>query len=233
MELQLVLYDTNEIQYTVKPEELRFTKAFYGGIDLEMSYFLPCSLDTDYLYVGYGQRAELWYGLIRLFLAEQREIEEVRRGTTEGITGRCLGYWAFLDDFCYGEKGKIWCDTRYDQWEIAWKAQHTDYRPRHFDFDQTQHLYLAQEAGEANTDNKYGGLFYRCPYDEIKRVTFDYEAGCLDDNKFSQQLISYDIDWGNANTEWSRLNTGSGSEDITLSTARPILVFRVLDTGRT
>jgi len=229
-DLALLLYDKNDIAHSVVPERLRFTKDFFGGIDVEMSFFLPRSLHLDYPEIGHGQKAELWYGWERKFLGEQRLVNESKQGGKEGFDIRCFGYRVFLEDFGYGGKGKLWCDTRYSEWRPARKADHNDYRSSTRQLDRNNRLQILYAEGAVVYQNKkYGGYVYECGYDEVKRITFDYELQC--DINFLAELVSYNASFGAKNIEWSKTADGTGSADVTLSTERPIIVFRARDTS--
>lgn len=231
--LMLALYDKNNLQYTFRldrneAERLRFTKSFYGGMDVEMSFFLPCSLNVDYPYIGYGQKAELWYGLTRIFLTEQREIEESKEGDTEGINVRCVGYRVFLDDYCYGGKGKLWVDTRYEKWKETTSKEVSTRNPERYRMDMQNRLFIAPVKNEnfGNTDN-FGQLGALWHYGNVKRVTFDYNIDLQASNgNWIARLRASDADWGWHELLWDKSGvTESGSEDITLTPARPRLLF--------
>lgn len=227
----LALYDDNDNQTIASPQNLRFTKHFQGGIDVEMSFFLPRSLDFDYAEIGQGQKAELWYGLTRVFLGVQREIAHARQGNSEGFNIRCVGYKAYLEDFCYGGKGKLWCDTRYSEWRVVRKEDNNAYRPKGLKMDRNDRIYIEWPDHANRAADRWGGYAYICPYDNVERVTFDWEIFCLEDERFVARLRSYDSDFDNVNWLWGHKTPGSGSKDITLSTPRPVIIFAIKDWG--
>lgn len=232
--LIISLYDRNGIQYNFNADgrDLRFTKSLYGGEDILMSLRLAKSLEIDHPEVGYGQRAELWYGIDRRFLGEQREIEEVRQGDQEYIDIRCAGYWVILDDYTYGEKGKLWADTRYEVWEPTTQDIYSVRAPDRNRLDTNERLYLAPQVGESFGSPNYnsGALHYRCPFDNVARVTFDYDV--MVPGSWKVHLIRWPLDWSASVEEW--LKTGVhevGSANITLTAERPIIEFVIYYNG--
>jgi len=233
-DLQLVLYDAQGVAYTEHPQGLRFTKSFFGGEDVELSFFLPLCLDYDYPHIGSGQKAELYSGLHRVFLGVQREIEESRSSSAEGFQVRCGGYKVYLEDYNYGEKGKLWVDTRYPVWRVVEEADVAGTVPDFFRMDRNDRLYISLPVNASvHATGYYGGYAYVCPYDNIKRVSFDYEI--VGGAKTSVELYSYDDGFTSGALLWSDAGLTedpyNDSGNVVLSTERPIVAFFFKDWG--
>ena len=229
--ITLALYDTAGIQYIAEPQQLRFTKSFYGGIDVEMSFFLARPAMFDYPEIGHGQKVELWHGMTRKFLGVQREISVSKSEGQEGFNVRCMGYNTYLRDFSYGGKGKLWAENRYSEFRPVTAQENAQYRTQNVELGRDDRLIITLHKKVTPKPDKFYGLYYECPFDNIKKVSFSYEAQCLNDGKFLQRLFSYADGFTSRNAEWDNSTPGSGDVVATLSTERPIIVFAARDWG--
>jgi len=223
--LTIEITDQNGIQWRPAHRNMRFAKSFFGGEDIWLAFVLDRSGDLDYPDVAYGNDVILRNGLAPRFAGEIRQIES----DLETVTVKVLGRFVYLDDYGYGGMGKLWCDSRYGRWKFATYDEmgSTDYRPERYQQDNQNRLYIAARKGESfgNAPWVRSGWYYKIPYDNVKRISFDYWTA-LDVN-WVVDLLACAADWTGCATLWSRTASGIGVKDITLGPERPNLIFRL------
>jgi hypothetical protein len=229
--MNIEIYDANGIQYRPAVRKPVFTKAWQGGEDLTFGFILDRSTDRDWPDVGYGYQVVLRNGLTALWAGRVRHIDQDVE--TIGITA--LGNWIYLDDYVYigggatpGTWGRVWSDTRFGRWKQSnnnMGPPFTTMFPEKAEGDNQNRLYLAPRKNEAfgNAPWIRGGWYYSSPYDDIKRIKFNYDVTVL--ANWQIRLVSYIAGWGGANVEWTQAATAAGAQDITLANARPNLIF--------
>ena len=213
----LELYDANGIQYRPGYRNLKFAKTAFGGEDLWMTFVLDRTSALDYPDIAYGNDVVYRRRLTPIFVGEMRQIEQ----DLETITVKALGSWIHLDDNSYGGQGKLWCDTRWGKWKECNQLDNAVFTPERYQMDTNNRIYIAPRKNERFSAFYTGAFKYLCPYDKIKRITFNYDF--VDPDNWAFQLWSMELDrsaWAN---EWSLVATGAGAADITLATERPRL----------
>jgi len=232
--LVIEITDQNGIQWRPPFRNLRFTKTFYGGEDLLMVFVLDRAGDLDYPDVAYGNDVILRNGLAPRFAGEIRQIES----DLETVTVKVLGRFVYLDDYGYEGMGKLWCDSRYGRWKPITDADLANHTPEKYLMDAQNRVYIAVRKDEDYGNNiDMGAYYYWCPYDNIERVSFDYDAKVWDAGQGANwifELISADAAFGAQNVEWTMGGGGalpaqdaSGVKDVTLDTPRPLIMFRL------
>jgi len=228
--MQLETYDTSGQQFLPPYRGLRFDKLAEGGEDMSLGFVLDRSSRTNWPDVGYGYEVTLRNGLTPLWNGHMRHIEQDR----ETITVTALGNWTHLDDLTYigggapaGTIGRLWCDTRYGKWKPGTDDHLVAYTPERYQFDQQNRLYIAPRKGEnfGPAGTAHGALYYLVLYDDVQRVTFDYDF--VDPGNWVGRLNSFDAAWGLFATEWTIAATGAAAFDRTLPNARAILIFEM------
>jgi len=226
--MNLEVYDNDGQQFLPAYRGLRFDKLAEGGEDVSLGFVLDRSSRTDWPEVGYGYGVTLRNGLTPLWDGHMRHIEQDR----ETITVTALGNWTHLNDLTYiggtapvGTIGRLWSDTRYGKWKPTIPDLLAGHTPERYQFDQQNRLYIAPRKNEnfGPVGTAHGGLYYLTLYDDVKRVTFNYDF--VDPNNWVGRLGSMNAAWGLYNAEWTIAATGAGAQDITLANARAIVAF--------
>ena len=230
--MQLEIYSTSGQQFLPAYRGLRFDKVAEGGEDMALGFILDRSSSHDWPDVGYGYGVTLRNGLTPLWDGHMRHIEQ----DTETITVTALGNWTHLNDLTYiggaptpGTIGRLWSDTRYGKWKPVTNqlTGSTVYFPERGQFDIQSRVYIAPRKNErfGNAPWEYLAAYYQSLYDDIKRVTFNFDVALA--ANWVVRLVSYTAAWGAANVEWTRNVTGVGVIDVTFANARPNLVFDI------
>jgi len=227
--LSLELYDGNGIQYLPLFRNLRFAKTFYGGEDLWMTFVLDRSPHLDYPDVAYGNDVILRDGLAERFVGEMRQIDQ----DVETVTVKALGNWVYLDDYGYGGMGKLWVDTRYGRWkpvtdDVPVVGANRD--PERYEIDTQDRLWIAPRRDELCGNAQRGALYYYCPYDNIKRVTFTVAVAGF--AGWDALLTARTAAWAFVETVWQHSIDGVGAFNRTIVTESPILELHIWGPGR-
>ena len=227
--LALEIYDGNDIQYRPGFWGLRIAKRFEKGEDHWLAFNLPYSANLDYPEIAYDNEVIARRGLTPVWIGRMRKVEQ-RKEAQEYMTVRCFGNWVFLDDFSYDDKGKLWVDTRYNDWEPGTDQHLAGLSPERYRMDTQDRLFIAPVKDENFGQNTNGGVLSASwRYDEVKRITFDYDIDLEASNGDWTLIVqSADDDFTNRTTLWTQTGvTTSGSQDITLGTERARLLFHL------
>jgi len=198
-------------------ENIHFTTAYPGGIYIDASFFVPRDV-TRALPFKHAQRVVIHNGPT---LVWEGWIADVIYDFTqrEGIGVQCLGYIAILNT---RYKYNRIIDRRFQSNIFgAWYVEDAQANDKcTFDFTDRLRLEPKPEAWALNER-----AYFRWASDggsAAKRVKFDYE---LQEGAQAWELELYDVT--NAVSLWSVTASGTGSQDITLSTAAGRIEFRL------
>lgn len=228
--IHLEVYDKSGMQYLPAARSLRFDKAMEGGEDVSCGFVLDRSGRVDWPDVGYGYEVVLREDLKPIWAGHMRHIEQ----DVDTITVTALGNWVHLHDLTYigggatpGTIGRLWSDTRYERWKPATDDLIAGRTPERYEFDQQNRLFIAPRKGEnfGPIGTAHGGLYYLTLYDDVKRITFNYNF--VNPSNWVGWLRSFNAGWGAGNTEWTIAVTGAGAQNIVLVNARAILLFEM------
>lgn len=199
-----------------RAEQIRFGTCYPGGISDTFSCFIPCDVSRripirwcQTLIVRNGLTL-VWEGLITNIT--------LTIGAVQGITLEAVGFWQ-LADVKY--KYNRWIDRRY-QSDIygVWFIKTNATAPDKCTYDQDSRLsFVPKDVAWSN--NEYAAFEYVTNgSSNIKRVVFDYDFA---EAAQAWELRLYDVT--NTAALWTQATSGTGTQDITLSTSSAYLRF--------
>ena len=197
---------------------VRFDTLYPGGLYGSFSCFVPRRI-TNAWQVRHGQKLQVYNGLILVWEGRITALAP-SVGDGEGVRVTALGYWG--DVLMMRKLRKPWVDTRIGQEVWVWAAKDARYTASEIcGFDRLNRLRFEPTATQF-VNNDLSAFYYYAPTGQtIKRVTcsYDFQEGA---QAWELGLNAYESAHENL---WLVNTSGTGTQDVTLATPRPIIYF--------
>ena len=172
--------------------------------------FLADETPTVYLTAG---SLEIWKG----------RLEDVAH-TVDGIRWTAYGTFRYYSDKLIS---KIYSTQDISKLVQCTEDMQSAFLSASYKMDKNDRIYIALQKNAAYGNGiDVGAWVFYAPHlrDAVKRVEFDYDISLP--TNWKGEVISYAEGFASANVEHTITTSGSGAATVTLTTARPLIVFR-------
>ena len=206
------LSDSVDVKMTTGPHGFESLSGFWPAFgELAEAFFLGMSTMTVYLKAG---PYTVWKG----------RMEDMSH-RPDGVKWTAYGPFRYFSDKIIT---RVFSTQDISGLVQATEDEISDHVPHSFVFDKNDRIFIGLKKNTQYVNGDSGGWIYYAPHlkDTIKRVLIDYDV-VVPNSNWHAHVYSYAEGFTSETVEWTQAGTGSGSTTITLSTARPIIVFQL------